>query len=162
MSERSALILLSVIAAILVAAPFGWFYGVLSYDSESTSPNDTWIGHALITLPAMIAVAASAWWHSRGTRIVDCPDGTLSSLIAGWSFPVFAAIVIFILGIQRAIFVDRIDGIFGDLAMISMAIMFAVLVASIFLYLPALFTEYAVVRLVRSDRVRALLSGVDS
>lgn len=162
MSERSTLILLSAIAAIVVAAPFGWFYGVLSYDSESTSPNDMWIGHALITLPAMIAVAASAWWHSRGPQIVDFPDGTLSSRVAGWSFPIFALIVTFILGIRRAIFVDRIEGIFGDLAFMSMAIMIAVLIAFIILFLPALFVEYTVVRLVRSKRMRAVLSGVES
>lgn len=162
MNERSTLILLSAIAAIVVAAPFGWFYGVLSYDSESTSPNDTWIGHALITLPAMIAVAASAWWHSRGPRIVDCPDGTLSSRIAWWSFPIFATIVAVEYCLERAITAERIAGLAGDLILSATAIFVLVMLASLILFLPALFVEYTVVRLVRSDRARTLLSGVES
>ncbi|MBP6748791.1 MAG: hypothetical protein KA144_04050, partial [Xanthomonadaceae bacterium] len=75
MNERIALILGSALAAVIVAAPMVWLLGVT--DSEGSSSLVEWKMHLRMTLPAMIAVALSAWWHSRGRRIADCPDGTL-------------------------------------------------------------------------------------
>ncbi len=160
MNERSVLILLSAIAAIVVTAPIVWLLGVT--DSEPTSPIVELRAHLHLTVPAMSAVAMSAWWHTRGTRLVDCEDFPLSSSIAWWSFPIFAAVLIVVFVLDGMIFADRVAGLASDLAAISASVFLFVMLASLVLFFPALFLEYAVVRLVRSKRMRAVLSGVES
>ncbi|MCC7249697.1 MAG: hypothetical protein IT473_13830 [Lysobacter sp.] len=154
------LVLLSALAAAVIAVPMGWISSVL--DSEGASSNADWYVHLHITLPAIVAVALSAWWHSRGRRIVECPDGTLSSRIAWWSFPIFAAILAVEYCLERAVTAERVAGLAGDLILSATAIFVLVMLASLILFLPALFVEYTVVRLVRSKRMRAVLSGVES
>ncbi|MBP6751260.1 MAG: hypothetical protein KA144_16625, partial [Xanthomonadaceae bacterium] len=86
----------------------------------------------------------------------------LSSRIACWSFPIFGAISVLVIGIERAVLTDRVAGLVGELAMMSIAMFVMIMLASLVLFIPALLVEYTVVRLVRSDRMRAVLSGVES
>ncbi len=159
MNARGALVLGSALAALVVVMPLLWLLNTA--DSERAPASAEWIAHLRLALPAMIAVGLSAWWHSRENRAVDSEELTLSSRITWWSFPIFAMILIVIIGLEEAIFVERVAGLAGDLAMMSMVLFVGVMLASIVLFLPALFVEYIVVRLVRSNPVRTLLSGVD-
>lgn len=154
------LILGSALAALLFAGTVAWLF--LAPGSEEVVSATAWIPLLRLALPAILAAALSAAWHSRGGRAVDCEDLTLASRIVWWSFPLFATILVGVFVLDGMIFADRVAGLASDLAMMSAAVFFIVMLASLVLFIPAFFVEYAVVRLVRSDRMRALLSGADS
>ncbi|TXI49700.1 MAG: hypothetical protein E6Q50_07545 [Lysobacter sp.] len=160
MNERIVLILGSALAALLFAGTVAWLF--LAPGSEEVVSATAWIPLLRLALPAILAAALSAAWHSRGGRAVDCEDLTLASRIVWWSFPLFATILVGVFVLDGMIFADRVAGLASDLAMMSAAVFFIVMLASLVLFIPAFFVEYAVVRLVRSDRMRALLSGADS
>lgn len=159
MNERIVLILGSALAALLFAGTVAWLF--LAPGSEEAVSATAWIPLLRLALPAILAAALSAAWHSRGGRAVDCEDVTLASRIVWWSFPLFATILVGVFVLDGMIFADRVAGLASDLAMMSAAVFVIVMLASLVLFIPAFFVEYAVVRLVRSDRMRALLSGVD-
>jgi hypothetical protein len=159
-NERGALVLVSTFAAAAVAAPLAWLF--VELDSKPVETFDALRIQLRLVMPAMIAVAVSAWWHSRGPRVLDCPDGTLSARIAWWSFPAFGVLIVLQQCLGSAIFAERSEGFASHLMMSSMAIFLIIMLSSIVLFLPAFFAEYLVIRFVRSPRVRAALSGVDS
>jgi hypothetical protein len=155
---RVALIIGSTLAAMIVSGALAWF--MRSFDSEPALQGAVWIIHFRITLPAMIAVALSAVWHTRGTCAADCPEATLSARIAWWSFPVFGVLLALMQFIEMVVLADATEGYVGSI-MISMAAIFVItMIASIFLFIPAFFVELVVVRFSRASWLRALMSGV--
>jgi hypothetical protein len=155
---RIALIIGSTLAAMVVAGASAWLIG--SFDSEPDLQDPEWIVHLRITLPAMVAVALSAGWHTRGNRAIDCPDGTLSARIAWWSFPIFGVLIALMQSIETFAFADGTEGHSANMMMGMTGIFVIAMLASIFLFIPAFFAELAVVRLVRAAWLRAVMSGV--
>ena len=115
MNMRVALIIGSTLAAMIVSGVLAWL--MRAFDSEPALQGAVWIVHFWITLPAMIAVALSAVWHTRGTRTADCPDTTLSARIAWWSFPVFGMLLALMQFIEAVVLADATEGYVGSIMM---------------------------------------------
>jgi hypothetical protein len=153
------LIFLSALAALVVALPVVWLLGII--DSRPIPPNAVLRTHLQLTLPATIAVAISAWCHTRDDKFVERQSFGLSMGIAWWSFPAFAAIFALFYCLETMISADQVAGLFAELAAVPAMAFFLILLSSLVLFIPRLIVECLVVRLVRSRWMRAALSGVD-
>jgi hypothetical protein len=157
-NERRVLIIGSGIAAWCLVTLLMFPLGALNSEGESEG-SYLWLQFRFV-LPAVVSVMLSAWWQTSRHDFAQCQDGTLSARIAGWSFAMCSLVMGVSSCIQVIVFLVDRSKLANELMLAVVSAAVICLIAGIFLFLPALFIEYAVVRLARSRRVRRQSSGV--
>lgn len=159
MNERSALILGSAVAAWCVSNVAVVFAKLARW----VRPGDFEYGvvQLKIAIPAMLAVSASAWWCTRKPYFNRNETLLLAMFITLLSYPFLCLstfLVITVDGLMNSTFASH--EFIENLLFAMMASGSAAMVGFVVTSLPAFVTECLVIRLVRSNPMRALLSGV--
>ncbi len=159
MNERYALVIGSVFAACIVAAPIAWLIGGIGSGADSAQVN--WVLHLGLTLPAAIAALLSSWRHTRGRLAQECNVFALLTRIVGGSFVFFVLVLLLAGYVQAALFAESFLTFGHELVMAIAGAVVTGLIGSVVIYPLALIAEYTAIRVLRTSRMRALLSGVD-
>jgi hypothetical protein len=157
-NERRVLIIGSSIAAWCLVTLLMFSLGTLDSEGESEG-SFLWFQFRFV-LPAVVSVMLSAWWQTRRHDFAQCQDGTLSARVAGWSFAICSLVLGVFSCLHAMVFIDDVSTLGNELMFAIVSAVALSFIAGIFLFLPALFAEYAVVRLARSRWARGASSGV--